>query len=162
MIKKVIAALAVASAAVLAQGLALPTSADVLANPDCQNNHGYQTVVKTAPVIATDGSGARVGTVELCREGSLYFGFVIYNQAMTASQYAHGYLERYHNGGWVGIVACYDVAGGGNGRVEPGQRRCWTANLNGDSTAYTFVASSSQFSSHTGSLLASGATANAR
>jgi len=160
MINKVIAALAVASAAVLGQGLALPASAAVLANPDCQNNHGYQTVVTTAPVKAFDGT--RVGTVELCREGSLYFGFVLYNQAMTASQYAHGYLERYHNGGWVGIVACYDTAGGGNGRVEPGQRRCWTANLNGDSTAYTFVASSHQFSSHTGALLASGYTVNTR
>lgn len=158
MIKKVIASLAVASAAVL--GHALPASADVLASPDCQNNNGFQTIVKTAPVTATDGTGARVGTVELCREGSLYFGFVIYNQAMTASQYAHGYLDRYSNGAWVGQVSC--TSPGGNGRVEPGQRRCWTANLNGNSTGYTFVASSYQFSSHTGSLLASGGTVRAR
>jgi hypothetical protein len=128
------------------------------ANPDCQNNDGFQTIVKTAPVTAING--VRVGTVELCREGSLYFGFVIFNQAMTASQYAQAYLDRYDNGVLVGTVSCDD--GGGNGQVLPGQRRCWTPNLNGAAVRYTFVASAYQFSSHTGDLLSSGGTVRAR
>ncbi|RSD10303.1 hypothetical protein [Amycolatopsis eburnea] len=152
MIKKAMAVLAAASAGLL--GLALPASADVSSSQDCQNGAGYQTVVKRAAVIATNN--VVVGEVQLCRQGSLYFGFVLFDQAMTASQYAQARLDRYDQGQRVGTVSC--DSSGGNGRVLPGQRRCWTPNLNGDAVRYTFVASASKFSSHTGDLLASGDT----
>jgi hypothetical protein len=152
MFKKMMVAFAVASAAVL--GLALPAAADVTASPDCQNSAGYQTVVSRAAVIATND--VVVGEAQLCRQGSLYFGFVLYDQAMTASQYAQAYLDRYDNGVWVGTVSC--DSSGGNGKVLPGQRRCWTPNLNGAAARYTFVASTFKYSSHTGDLLAWGDT----
>ncbi|WP_410612496.1 hypothetical protein [Amycolatopsis sp. lyj-109] len=153
MFKKAMAVFAIASAAVL--GLTLPASADVRSSPDCQNSAGYQTLVTPrAAVIATNN--AIVGEVQLCRQGSLYFAFVLFGQAMTASQYGQAYLVRYDHGTPVGTVTC--DSSGGNGKVLPGQRRCWTPNLNGDATRYTFVASADQHSSHTGARLASGNT----
>ncbi|MEA5362933.1 hypothetical protein VA596_25615 [Amycolatopsis sp., V23-08] len=153
MIKKVMAACAIASAAVL--GLAVPASADVRSSPDCQNSAGYQTLVTPrAAVIATNN--VVVGEVQLCRQGDLYFAFVLFDQAMTASQYAQAYLVRYDQGVPVGTVTC--DSSGGNGKVLPGQRRCWTPNLNGQAARYTFVASADKHSSHTGALLASGNT----
>jgi hypothetical protein len=155
-IRKFIAAVGVSSAALL--GLALPASAEVIP-PNCQNNDGYQQIVATAPVNALS-NGARIGTVELCREGTLYFGFVIFNSPMTVSEYAQVYFDRYDNGSLVGTVTCDSP--GGNERVMPGQTRCWTPNLNGDAVRYTFRAWSDKYSSHTGALLASGATVRIR
>ncbi|MEV6448962.1 hypothetical protein [Amycolatopsis sp. NPDC051716] len=152
MLKKTVAAFAIAGAAVV--GLTPPASAEVRSSPDCQNSAGYQTVVARAAVIATND--VIVGEVDLCRQGSLYFAFVLFNQAMTTSQYAQAYLTRYDRGVRVGTVTCDST--GGNGKVLPGQRRCWTPNLNGDAARYTFVAAADQHSSHTGALLASGNT----
>ncbi|MEU4520414.1 hypothetical protein AB0F52_17155 [Amycolatopsis sp. NPDC024027] len=153
MFKKTVAAFAIASAAVL--GLTPAASAEVRSSPDCQNSAGYQTLVTPrAAVIATND--VIVGEVQLCRQGSLYFAFVLFNQAMTTSQYAQAYLTRYDHGAPVGTVTCDST--GGNGKVLPGQRRCWTPNLNGDASRYTFVAAADQHSSHTGALLASGNT----
>ena len=141
-------------------GVAVPASAQAQAAPDCQHKSGYGTIVKTAPVTALTG-GTRVATVELCRDSAYnYWGFVIYTSPMTVSEYAQVYLQTYRDGSWVSDVTC-DTAGG-NGRVAPGQTRCWTPKVNGVSGSYTFRARSDKFSSHTGNLLAYGYTVVAR
>ncbi|MET7992806.1 hypothetical protein ABZU76_18130 [Amycolatopsis sp. NPDC005232] len=72
MLKKVIAALGAAGAVTV--GLAVPAGAQPLAAPNCQNSSGYGTVVATVPISAVTG-GARVGTVELCRDSAYnYWG----------------------------------------------------------------------------------------
>ncbi|MEW2502720.1 hypothetical protein ACQPXB_19825 [Amycolatopsis sp. CA-161197] len=160
MIRKIIATLGIAGAAVL--GLAVPASAQPQAAPDCQSNDGYGTIVATAPVSALTG-GTRVGTVELCRDSAYrYWAFVIYSSPMTASEYAQAYLQTYRDGSWVSDVTCDNTATGGNGHVAPTQRRCWTPKVNGVSGHYTFRARSDKFSSHSGALLASGYTALTR
>jgi hypothetical protein len=156
MLRKVLATIGVVGAAMVA--VVLPASADVQASPHCQNDRGFQTIVTTAPVTANNG--VRVGTVELCREGTAYFGFVLFNQPMTASQFAQVHLDRYDQDVWVGAVTCDDD--GGNDYVGAGERRCWTPNLNGAAVRYTFRVSSFQYSSHTGDLLAWGQTVEAR
>jgi hypothetical protein len=148
-----------AAMATLASATTGVASADVQESPHCQNNNGFQEVVTTGPVKAVSND-VRVGTVEVCREGSLYFGFVLFNDPMTASEYANVYFDRYDNGSLVGTVTCNDP--GGNKQVMPGQRRCWTANLNGAAARYTFRAWAEKYSSHTGDLLAWGATATVR
>ncbi|WP_439658840.1 hypothetical protein ACSHWB_41715 [Lentzea sp. HUAS TT2] len=156
MIRKLTAALAVAGAVLL--GLAAPASAEVQVSPFCQNGAGYQTRVDIANVVATNG--VAVGTVELCRQGSLYFAFALFDQPMTASQYAQVYLNRYDRGEPVGRVDCDSP--GGNKHIKPGERRCWTPNLNGAASRYTFIASVLQYSSHTGDLLSGGVTDETR
>ncbi|MDX3660179.1 hypothetical protein PV646_23005 [Streptomyces sp. ID05-26A] len=152
MIRKVTAALAVAGAVLL--GLATPASAEVQVNPFCQNGSGYQTRVDISDIVATNG--VSVGTVELCRAGSLYFAFALFDKPMTASQYAQVWLHRYDRGELVGAVNCDSP--GGNKHIKPGERRCWTPNLNGAASRYTFMASALQYSSHTGDLLSGGVT----
>jgi hypothetical protein len=150
----------VACAALLA--VAMPTSAQAGAQaaPDCQHSSGYGVVVKTAPVSAVSND-ARVGTVELCRDSAYnYWGFVIYNSPMTASEYAQVYLQTFRDGSWVSDVTC-DTSGG-NLHVGPGETRCWTAKVGGVSGRYTFRAWSDKISSHTGALLANGYTVIAR
>jgi len=157
MIRKIIAALGVSSAAVLC--LTMPASADTQAAPNCQWGSSYGTIVKTAPVTSTTGS--RVGTIEICRDSSYnYWGFVIYTSPMTASQYAEVYLDRYRDGVWESQITCDSP--GGNGTVMPGQTRCWTPKFTGLSSRWSFRASSFKYSSHTGDLLAWGQTAIAR
>lgn len=156
MIRKTIAMIGATAVAML--GLAAQASADVQAGPDCQNGDGYQTVVTKGVVRNSDGS--RAGIVEVCREDSLYFGFVLFDAPMTASQYANVDLLRYDNGAPAGSVTCNDP--GGNGTVLPGQRRCWTANLNGAAVRYKFQAMSFQYSSHTGDLISMGNTPQVR
>ncbi|WP_410671549.1 hypothetical protein [Amycolatopsis sp. cmx-4-68] len=158
MIKKVLATLGVAGAALL--GVVAPASAQTLAPPDCQSDSGYGVVVKTAPVKALTGD-TRVATVELCRDSSYnYWAFVIYSSPMTVSEYAQAYLQTYRDGSWVSDVTCDDA--GGNGHVAYNQTRCWTPKVNGVSGHYTFRARSDKFSSHTGNLLAYGYTVIAR
>src|ERR1700741_2075520 len=158
MIRKVIATLAVAGAVLL--GAAVPASAQAQAAPDCQHGSSFGTIVKTAPVSGVAG-GARVGPFELCRDSAYnYWGLVIYNSPMTASQYAEVYLNIYRDGTWVSDVACSDT--GPEDNVRPGETRCGTPKVNGVSGHYTFRAWSDKYSSHTGALLATGYTVIAR
>ncbi|WP_330275126.1 hypothetical protein OG205_05395 [Lentzea sp. NBC_00516] len=156
MFKKITAALAVAGAVLL--GLAAPASAGIEANPDCQNDNGFQTVVTTGP-IKSISTGDRIGTIYLCREGSLYFAFALYEQTFVTNQTAQVWLQRFDNGNWVGEVNC-DTEPGGNQHIEKGQRRCWTPNLNGDAARYTFRALSEKYIGN--NLIANGATATRR
>ncbi|QFU92572.1 hypothetical protein [Amycolatopsis sp. YIM 10] len=158
MFRRIFATLGVASAALL--GAVVPASAQPDAAPHCQYGSSYGTIVKTAPVSATTG-GARVGTVELCRDSAYnYWGFVIYDNEMTASQYAQVILQIYRDGSWTSEVTCDSP--NGNDHVEPGQTRCWTPKVGGVSGRYTFRAWSEKYSSHTGALLAWGHTVIAR
>ena len=156
MFKKITAALAVAGAVLL--GLAAPASAGVEANPDCQNDNGFQTVVGTGP-IKSISTGDRIGTIYLCRQGSLYFAFALYEQTFVTNQTAQVWLQRYDNGNWVGEVNC-DTEPGGNQHIKVGERRCWTPNLNGDAVRYTFRALSEKYIGN--NLIANGATARRR
>ncbi|MDX8049599.1 hypothetical protein SK571_09430 [Lentzea sp. BCCO 10_0798] len=158
MFKKMAGVLAVAGAVLM--GLVAPATASVgvQAAPDCQNDTGYHTVVGTGPI--RDFSGDRIGTVYLCRTGSLYFGFALYEQPMASNQWAQAWLQRYDNGSWVGEVNC-DTEPGGNGNIRPGQRRCWTPNLNGDAVRYTFRVLSEKYTTGN-NLIANGATARQR
>ncbi|MGI5499844.1 hypothetical protein [Lentzea sp. CA-135723] len=156
MFKRITAALAVAGAVLL--GLAAPASAGAEANPDCQNDRGFQTVVGTGP-IKSISTGDRIGTIYLCREGSLYFAFALYETTFVTNQTAQVWLQRYDNGNWVGEVNC-DTEPGGNQHIRPGERRCWTPNLNGDAARYTFRALSQKYIG--GNLIADGATARQR
>lgn len=154
MIRKVLVALGLTGAVLLSA--VAPTSAETRDAPDCQHTSGYGTIVRTAPVSAV-ADGARVGTVELCRDSAYnYWAFVIYSSPMTASQYAQAILQIYRDGSWVSEVTCDST--GGNGYVAPGQTRCWTPKVGGVSGHYTFRAWSDKYSSHTGALLASGHT----
>jgi hypothetical protein len=158
MIRKIITALGVSSAAVLC--MAMPASADTQAAPDCQWGSSYGTIVTTAPV-RSEADGSRVATVEICRDSSYrYWGFVIYTSPMTASQYAEVHFDRFRDGVWESQITC-DSAGG-NGTVMPGQTRCWTPKFTGLSGRYTFQVASFKYSSHTGDLLAWGKTVEAR
>lgn len=158
MVKKLIATLAVAAGALL--GVAVPAAAQSQAAPDCQYGSGYWTIVTTAPVTALTG-GTQVATVELCRDSSYnYWAFAIYSSPMTVSEYAQVYLQVYRDGSWTGDFTCDSP--GGNGYIAPGQTRCWTPKVVGVSGHYTFRARSDKFSSHTGSLLATGSTVRTR
>ncbi|MDX8142120.1 hypothetical protein SK854_08360 [Lentzea sp. BCCO 10_0061] len=139
-------------------GLAAPASAGIQEAPYCQNDRGIQTVVDTGP-IKSISTGTRVGTIFLCKEGSLYFAFPYYYATMGANQTAQGWIKRYDNGSWVGELNC-DQEPGGNQRIKLGERRCWTPNLNGDATRYTFRAVTEQYSGN--NLIARGATAIGR
>ncbi|SMD22479.1 hypothetical protein [Kibdelosporangium aridum] len=161
MIRKVIATLGVVSAALL--GGVVPASAQTQAAPHCQWGNTYGTIVKppVESVFAVVG-GARVGSVELCRDSSYnYWGFAIYDTPMTASQYAQVLLQIYRDGDWIKDVSCdTDLGNGnkGNGYIAPNQTRCWTPKVGGVSGHYTFRARTDKYSSHTGALLASGRT----
>ncbi|MEV4052007.1 hypothetical protein AB0J55_12570 [Amycolatopsis sp. NPDC049688] len=154
MVKKVITALGVAAAL----GCLTPAaSAQTQAAPDCQYGSSYGVVVQPpAPITAVVG-GARVGTVEVCRDSNYnYWGFAIYNSPMTVSEYAQVYLNRFRDGTLTETITCDNA--GGNGYIEPGQTRCWTPKLTGLSGHWSFQAYSEKYSSHTGALLAAGHT----
>ncbi|WP_160169713.1 hypothetical protein [Amycolatopsis rifamycinica] len=153
--KKVIAALGVAVAAL---GCLTPAaSAQTQAAPHCQYGSSYGVVVQPAAAITPVSGGGSIGTVEVCRDGNYdYWAFAIYNSPMTVSEYAQVYLNRFRDGGLTETVTCDDP--GGNKRIAPGQTRCWTPKLTGLSGRWTFQAYSQKFSSHTGSLLATGHT----
>lgn len=78
---------------------------------------------------------------------------------MASNQSAQVWLQRYDNGVWVGEVDC-DSEPGGNGFIAPGQRRCWTPNLNGGPVRYTFRVLSEKYAG--GTLVANGGTARQR
>ncbi|SED17658.1 hypothetical protein SAMN04489727_6749 [Amycolatopsis tolypomycina] len=154
MLKKVIAALGLAGAALVS--VALPASAQTQAAPNCQFGSSYGVVEGSAPVTPITG-GAAVGSAQVCRDSNYdYWGFAIYNSPMTVSQWAQVYLNRYRDGILVDTITC-DTPGG-NDRIGPGQTRCWTPKLTGLSGRWTFQTYSEKYSSHTGSLLAAGHT----
>ncbi|RDI34492.1 hypothetical protein [Lentzea flaviverrucosa] len=160
MFKKMTGVLAVAGAALMALVAPATASVGVQASPHCQNDTGYHTIVGTVGSIKTLSTGDPVGTVYLCRTGTLYFAFALYEQPMAANQWAQVWLQRFDNGSWVGEVNC-DTEPGGNGNIRPGQRRCWTPNLNGAAVRYTFRALSEKYTTGN-NLIANGATARQR
>ncbi|MEU4249109.1 hypothetical protein AB0F15_17040 [Amycolatopsis sp. NPDC026612] len=155
MVKKVITALGVATAAL---GCLTPAaSAQTQAAPDCQYGSSYGVVVQPTAAITAVVGGGRVGTVEVCRDSSYnYWGFAIYDSPMSASEYGQVYLNRFRDGALTETITCDDP--GGNKRIAPGQTRCWTPKLTGLSGRWTFQAYSEAYSSHTGALLATGHT----
>jgi hypothetical protein len=158
MIRKIIATLGVAGAALL--GAMVPASAQTQAAPNCQFGSSYGTEVARAAVLSVPDD-IRVGTVEVCRDSAFkYWGFVIYDVPMTASQYAEAWLNAYRDGQWVSQVKCSQTDPDDN--VRPGQTRCWTPKVGGVSGHYTFSAYTEKYSSHSSALLASGGTVRDR
>lgn len=150
---RVLGALAVAVLAVAA--LAPAASAQTaLAAPNCQHGSTYGQLVKAASL----GS---YGTIQLCRDsGYNYWGFVLFNNPLTASQWGQAVIERHRDGFFYDSVDCDSP--GGNGYVEPGQTRCWTPKFTGLSGRWTFVAEGRLTSSHTGAVIAWNRTVVAR
>lgn len=125
--------------------------------PTCQFGSSYGIRVVSAEVVTP--SKVSVGEVQLCRDSSYnYWGFLLLRSPATASEYGDVTLERDRSGsgGGVDLVNCKSP--GGNDYVLPGQTRCWTPKLSGLSGAYTFGATGTLISSHTGNFVAYGAT----
>jgi hypothetical protein len=157
--KKVLGAFAGVIVAVL--GLTPTASAStqtVTAAPDCQFGSTYGTVV-ARDYLRTSGN-TPVGKIMLCRDGNYkYWGFMLLTNPLTASQWGDAVLTRYRDGLQTFISCDSD---GGNGKVLPGQTRCWTPKFTGLSGLNTFRAEATVTSSHTGNWYAYGTTIEAR
>lgn len=156
MMKKIMGALT--SAIVALVSLSPPASAQSAAAPNCQFGNTYSTLV-TWEYLKTRTDVA-IGTIQLCRDSEYkYWGFVLLNNPLTASQWADAVLTRYREG-LQSSISCDSP--GGNGIVLPGQTRCWTPKFTGLSRLYTFRAEGTVTSSHTGDWYAWGGTNQTR
>ncbi|WP_370949065.1 hypothetical protein AB5J62_16345 [Amycolatopsis sp. cg5] len=128
--KRILAAAGCAIAA--AVSLAPAATAQAEAAPNCQYGDSYGTRVTSAAV-------GGMGAVQLCRDSSYrYWAFLLLTRSPSSGRHGQGYLERYRDGKWESYVTC--DSSGGNGKVLPGQTRCWTPKFTGLSGHYTFRA----------------------
>jgi hypothetical protein len=143
-------AVALALSCAAALGAAPSVQAQVQFTSTCQFENDTGTVVSSGDMY--DGA-TLVGTVAVCRDGSYnYWGYVGFREKLTASQWAQATLDRQRDGLAAGSVNC--DSSGGNGKVLPDQRVCWTPKMSGLSGHYKFLATGEMYSSHTGDQLA--------
>ncbi|MFD8497323.1 hypothetical protein [Amycolatopsis sp. NPDC059657] len=150
---------ALTSTVVALVSLVPSASAQTAAAPDCQFGNTYGVVVDRA-YLRTQTGNVAIGKIQLCRDSDYkYWGFVLLNNPLTTSQWADAVLTRYRDG-LQGSISCDSP--GGNGKVLPGQTRCWTPKFTGLSRLYTFRAEATVTSSHTGDWYAWGSTSQTR
>jgi hypothetical protein len=143
------AVLGIVCAAVLTLAPSASASTQSAAGKICQFVNDTGTVVRSMPLYA---EGDLVGTIAVCRDDSYnYWGYVGFREKLTASQWAQATLYRQRDGGPSGTVTC--DSNGGNGKVMPNQRVCWTPKVSGLSGHYEFLAMGEMYSSHTGKKL---------
>jgi hypothetical protein len=141
--------LGVVCAAVLAFTPTASASAPPAAGKTCQ------FVNETGKIVASTylySGSEQVGRVAVCRDDSYnYWGYVGFIEKLTVSQWAQATLYRQRDGAPSGTITC--DSNGGNGKVMPNQRVCWTPKVSGLSGHYTFLAQGEMYSSHTGKRL---------
>jgi len=142
--------LGIVCAAVLALAPSASASTLSAAGKTCQFVNETGRIVTSMSLYA--GSDL-VGTVAVCRDDSYnYWGYVGFREKLTASQWAQATLYRQRDGSSTTSVTC--DSSGGNGKVMPNQRVCWTPKFTGLSSHYQFLAAGEMYSSHTGTQLA--------
>ncbi|WP_103355658.1 hypothetical protein [Amycolatopsis sp. CA-128772] len=148
------AVLGAACAAVVALAPAASASEPPAAGRTCQFVNEVGKVVAGAYLYVDNVS---VGVAAVCRDDSYnYWGYVGFVEKLTVSQWGQATLYRHRDGAPSGTVTC--DSNGGNGRVMPNQRVCWTPKVSGLSGHYSFLAMGEMYSSHTGKLLVIGTT----
>ena len=103
-------------------------------------NCNGKTLVSTN-YVKIDDSDANAGAIQLCRDGSNWFGMYISYGAMPANHAGQAFIYRNYDGNIVDHFDC-DSAGG-NGYVKAGQTWCKTPNITGPNSRYTFQATGS-------------------
>lgn len=142
--------LGIVCAAVMALTPAASASTESAAGKTCQFVNETGTIVASMDL---QGDGGPVGTIAVCRDDSYnVWGYIGFREKLTASQWAQATLYRQRDGSAAGTYTC--DSSGGNGRVMPNQRVCWTPKMSGLSGHYQFLAMGEMYSSHTGARLA--------
>lgn len=114
--------------ALLASLLGFTGTASAATFANC-NGH---TLISAHHVEST--SGSNYGSVQLCRDGSAYFGIYLSYRHDGSDQQgplppgviANAFIYRYENGVYKGRLSCDDTQYGGNVHVTPGQTMCVT------------------------------------
>ena len=145
--------LGIVCAAVMALTPAASASEDSAAGKTCQFVNDTGTIVSSMTLYRDDAPElGPVGTIAVCRDDSYnVWGYIGFREKLTASQWAQATLYRQRDGSPSGTYTC-DTSGG-NGRVMPNQRVCWTPKMSGLSGHYQFLAMGEMYSSHTGARL---------
>ncbi len=102
---------------------------------NCQHSQGAGTVVSADHV---DGPWGVLGAIQLCRNGSYYWAYLVEYEPVPRGAWAIAHLFRYQNGVRNGVWSCN--TSGGNGHIEPGQTMCWTPRIYAPSGSITFMA----------------------
>ncbi|MBB5938435.1 hypothetical protein [Streptomyces zagrosensis] len=134
--------------------IAPSASAQTLVASTCQFGNDTGRIVASAYIYRNDAPElGSVGRIAVCRDDAHnYWGYVGFAEKLTASQWAQATLYRQRDGSTTTSINC--DSSGGNGKVMPNQRVCWTPKFTGLSGRYTFLAKGEMYSSHTGNRLA--------
>jgi hypothetical protein len=112
---------------------------------NCNQYSGGGIAPRSAQYIIGDTTGA----VQLCKSGSNYWGYVVFDSLVSGPYWGQAYLYQYRNGTLIHSASC-DTApqgspSGGNGWVRPGQTQCWTHKFDGSNAGDTFKACGAEY-----------------
>lgn len=111
------------------------TAAATTAGPPTPNCGHYSGGGDTAIVhdaasyVRLFGSRTVIGSVQLCRQGDYYWAYIVFYDYMPSGKWGTAVLEIVRDGvkyQWGCDSSPQGSPNGGNGRVLPGQNRCWT------------------------------------
>lgn len=136
--------LALAAAVIAVSAAVMPTSATAntagtastapsAENCDHYSGGGSGALVPYAAVhVRLNGTGSAIGAAQLCAQGNLFWGYVVFYAPMPPGKWGNVRLQidRNGRGGPISTWSCDSPLSGppngANGYVERGQTRCWT------------------------------------
>jgi hypothetical protein len=120
-------------------GAAVETAAPPTPNCGHYSGGGNDAIVDGgAKYVRLNGTGAPIGSVQLCHRGSYYWAYVVFYDYMPSGKWGNAVLEIIRGGvkyQWSCDSHPQGPPNGGNRRVLPGQNRCWTPKQYADITS---------------------------
>jgi eukaryotic-like serine/threonine-protein kinase len=112
--------------------------------PNCQHAQGDGSVVSAAYLQTTTSPPEKVGAIQLCRDSTHYWAYLVRYTPLPSGQWANAYLHRSVDGQFDAKFSCAATAQGGKGIITGGGTECWTPKITGTATNLTFQALASQ------------------
>jgi hypothetical protein len=128
----------------LSTGTASATTSAATDNCNHYTGGGTAATIRSADDVQIQGNGARVGAVQLCRNGSEYWGYMVLDNPMASGKWGTAAIWQYRNGVRITAYHCatppQGSPDGGNDHIIVGQTRCWTRKIVKTVASDTFAA----------------------
>jgi serine/threonine protein kinase len=111
--------------------------------PNCQHAQGDGVVVSAAYLLTTTSPHEKVGAIQLCRDATYYWAYLVRYKSLPSGQWANAYLDRFVDGHFDARFSCAATTHA-NGVMTGGGHECWTPKVSGTATNRTFQAFASQ------------------
>jgi hypothetical protein len=120
-------------------------SAESVMAANCMHWQGANSgSIASANYVRDQGDGAATGAVQLCRNGSRYWAYMVLYAPMPSGSWGTAALWQYRNGARIGNWNCgtppLGPPNGGNDHIIVGQTMCWTQKITEIVASDCFVA----------------------